>query len=501
MAASTHVIEIVNGIGEPGFIPLTSGKESPTLSIGRRGQWRIDGARMLDVHAYAYFDGYALFLQTTDPDNAACVDGFPIGTEWTEVRPPCSIDIGGARLEYRAEERAAAGPPPAPAAPPKAPTAAPIPAAGQPPAARTAQISGGAPAVPTDAPSRPFQPGAFSSQADDGESTRVAPLDLSMSRSGTRPPTGAFPPAGGGFPMQAPGMPSAGMSGGFPMQGPGASGGFPMQGPGASGGFPMQGQGGMPGGMPGMSGGFPNASMSGGSSGFPPMQPMQAGGSFSAGQEQLFPQGFSASGVGQLPQAAPPAETDPLKKAIADFKTASPVRKLTYIILPLALVAAALILFTDDPPPPPKKAARSDAGAEAGALAGDPAPVPSAMGLVPTPTPPSTPPTPTPTAPGTAPNAPNPTPGPAPSGTSDPSAAAGKDAGKGPTLERTAVDEVHKGDLAKAAEAYEQLAREQPQNPSYAYAARILRERLAAGAAPPGAPASGAPPPPAPPPP
>lgn len=494
MAASTHVIEIVNGIGEPGFIPLTSGKESPTLSIGRRGQWRVDGARMLDVHAYAYFDGYALFLQTTDPNNATCVDGFPIGTEWTEVRPPCTIEIGGARLEYRAEERAAPGPPPAPLAPPK--LAPPLPAAGQPAeSSRTAQFGGGAPPVPADAPSRPFQPGAFASQPDDGESTRVAPLDLSMSRSGTRPPTGAFPQASGGFPMpgfgadplQPPGMPSAGMSGGFPMQGmPGMPMPGAMPGPGMSGGFPMQG---MPG--PGMSGGFPsNQPM--GSGAFPPMQPMQAGGSFSAGQEQLFPQGFSASGVGQAPQA-PPAETDALKKALADFKAASPVRKLTYIILPLALIAAGLILFTDDPPPPPKKAARPDAGAEAGVAVGGPSPVLSAVGVVPTPTPPGS---------GVVPAAPSGA-APAPSGAAppEPPGAAGKDAGKGPTLERVAVDEVYKGDLAKAAEAYEQLARDQPQNPSYAYAARILRERLAAGAAPPGSPpGSPAGTPPAPPP-
>ena len=496
MAASTHVIEIVNGIGEPGFIPLTSGKESPTLSIGRRGQWRVDGARMLDVHAYAYFDGYALFLQTTDPNNAACVDGFPIGTEWTEVRPPCLIEIGGARLEYRAEERAAP-PPPAPAAPPK--LAPPLPAAGQPAEpSRTAQLAGGAPPVPVEA-ARPFQPGAFASQPDDGESTRVAPLDLSMSRSGTRPPTGAFPQASGAFPMpgfgadplQGPGMPGAGMSGGFPMQGmPGMPMPGAMPGAGMSGGFPMQG---MPG--PGMSGGFPtNQPMGMGSGAFPPMQPMQAGGSFSAGQEQLFPQGFSASGVGMFPDGqapqAPPAETDPVKKALADFKTASPVRKLTYIILPLALIAAGLILFTDDPPPPPKKAARPDAGAEAGVAAGGPSPVVSG-GLVAAP-------------PASVTAAPTASTAPATSASSsapDP-ATAGKDAGKGPTLERTAVDEVYKGDLAKAAEAYEQLAREQPQNPSYAYAARILRERLAAGAGPPGTPPPGSPPPapPAPPP-
>ena len=55
--STTHVIEIETGIGEPAFIPLTLGSELQPISIGKKGMWRVDGARVLDVHAFVYFDG------------------------------------------------------------------------------------------------------------------------------------------------------------------------------------------------------------------------------------------------------------------------------------------------------------------------------------------------------------------------------------------------------------------------------------------------------------
>ncbi len=50
------------------------------------------------------------------------------------------------------------------------------------------------------------------------------------------------------------------------------------------------------------------------------------------------------------------------------------------------------------------------------------------------------------------------------------------DAGAPPTLERIAVDAVHRGDLEAAAAAYEQLAAQHPENPAYARAAKTLRK-------------------------
>jgi hypothetical protein len=99
--STTHVIEIETGIAEPAFIPLTLGQEVPPISVGKKGMWRIESPRVLDVHAFMYFDGAALFIQSADEGDSASVDGHPVGKAWTELHAPCHIEIGGARLRYR----------------------------------------------------------------------------------------------------------------------------------------------------------------------------------------------------------------------------------------------------------------------------------------------------------------------------------------------------------------------------------------------------------------
>lgn len=211
--ATTHVIEIESGIGEPAFIPLTLGQELQPISVGKKGMWRVEGARVLDVHAFVYFDGNALFLQSADEESAALVDGYRVGKAWTELHAPCRIEVGAARLRFRsligdpaqAATVAQVGPPVkappggpgggAPSAPHGAgsapgqhgappPRTAPPPAAGRPPP----QASAPAPAnnPPTQPlsfpkPQRPFAPGELAAQNDD-ESTRIAPLESTGAR-------------------------------------------------------------------------------------------------------------------------------------------------------------------------------------------------------------------------------------------------------------------------------------------------------------------------------
>src|SRR5688572_26889642 len=106
-SSTTHVIEIEAGIGEPAFIPLTLGQELQPISVGKKGMWRLESPRVLDVHAFVYFDGNALFLQSADDATAAMVDGYRIGKAWTELHAPCSIELGGARLRFRSLQAAA----------------------------------------------------------------------------------------------------------------------------------------------------------------------------------------------------------------------------------------------------------------------------------------------------------------------------------------------------------------------------------------------------------
>ncbi len=98
---TTHVLEIEKGVGEPTFIPLAEGEELQPISIGKRGQWRLEGPRVLDVHAYVYFDGKALFAQSADDTSPVQVSGQRIGKQWTEVQLPCRLFIGSAILRCR----------------------------------------------------------------------------------------------------------------------------------------------------------------------------------------------------------------------------------------------------------------------------------------------------------------------------------------------------------------------------------------------------------------
>lgn len=139
--STTHVIEIESGIGEPAFIPLTLGRELQPISLGKKGMWRVDGARVMDVHAFVYFDGASLFLQSADESDAAVVDGYRIGKAWTELHAPCTIEVGGARLSFRSLLPSADG--------------------------QAALHSARQPRS-----DRPFKPGEFSRGGQTGESTR-----------------------------------------------------------------------------------------------------------------------------------------------------------------------------------------------------------------------------------------------------------------------------------------------------------------------------------------
>jgi hypothetical protein len=550
---TTHVIEIETGIGEPAFIPLSIGHELQPISVGKKGMWRIESPRVLDVHAFIYFDGNSLFLQSADDANAASVDGYRVGKAWTELHAPCKIEVGTARLRYRslladADDQAtimAASPPvqappgglggagggsrpgasmpaaAAPAPPPPGghqslPTGPQPPPATRPPAAPGSSPSGVSnPPVAFPKAERPFKPGEFSSAPDVDESTRIAPLDATGGgrvASGSHPRPAAGQPAGddpraeaarmmrggtgaaaamGSGPFNAggsmqPNMMQGSMPPGSAMQ----SGGYPQQGQ------PPQGYGQQPQGY-GQQGGYGNA---GGSGAFnvpqggmlpipgPPGMPQgQLGPSMPpGGYGSMTPQG------GMMQPAGPPS---PMQDFVAKLKANSIPKIIAGVLF---IIGGILYLAEDDEPPPPKRkiTASADAGPEAGTTASTATTAPPVMTAPSAPAWPAGVPCPPPNWP---PNTPLPcTPNAAGSDTapSKPGGRDAKDAGAKSsdtkdagaplppgtkTLERQAVDHVAAGDTAKAAGAYEELVRRDPNNKVYAEAARILRAKLDGG--------------------
>jgi hypothetical protein len=99
--AEEYVIEIEAGIGDPQFLVLPRNTVLSPMSIGRRAMWRVEADDVLDVHAYVYYDGRVLFVQSADEELPVYVNGRAIGCSWTNVAIPCEIAMGRARLRFR----------------------------------------------------------------------------------------------------------------------------------------------------------------------------------------------------------------------------------------------------------------------------------------------------------------------------------------------------------------------------------------------------------------
>jgi hypothetical protein len=437
---TTHVIEIESGIGEPAFIPLSMGQELQPISVGKKGMWRIESPRVLDVHAFVYFDGNSLFVQSADEANGANVDGFRIGKAWTELRAPCTIEVGLARLRYRsllAEDQAtqaAATPPVSPPQPGGAPGSnRPQPGASIPvavaPAAPGQHLATG-PNQPITFPKaeRPFKPGEFSSNVD--ESTRVAPLD-----------------AGGG----STGRMGAGDDGQY-------AGMLQVQGPMAADGP-----------QPAAYGPPPAYDPPPQPHGFEPTQAMLHA-PVPPQQPPPYPnQGAYGSMAPQAGQPSPSASPG-IQELIAKLKQSLiPMIAAGVLFVIVAILGLVVILGRGSSSSP------VDA-LEGGAMASAPVPPPLAVA-------PAWP----PGVPCPPPNWPQGTPLPcAPNGVTlpvpvDPVKPPPAPAPGAKTLERQAVDFVAAGETGKAAAAYEELVRRDPNNRVYAEAARILRAKVDAG--------------------
>lgn len=186
---------------------------------------------------------------------------------------------------------------------------------------------------------------------------------------------------------------------------------------------------------------------------------------------------------------APPPAPTLFERAKADWYATSLPKRVLLVLSPFVLLSYFKLLFDDDG----SKARKGDPAAQESAEVVASPPKPSAplatlppVGTFPAPpattatlqtVAPSVAPVPTaPTAatPPTAVTTPTPTP-PQPVALPTPVAPQGK------TLERVAADAYTEGNLPLALQLYERLARERPENPAFAEAARIIAERLDAG--------------------
>jgi hypothetical protein len=419
--AETYRIEIRAGKASPLSYELRPGEPLAPLSVGTQGGWHVEAPGVHSVHLYVYFDGKTLFLQSPPVPDPPTVDGAPIAPEWAPLSPPARISFGRATIVFEAvaeeggfaeSDRTMAQAPPSDMHPDT---------------------------LPPPPPPRPFKPGAFSAPAEDGDSTRLAPLEEVRALGGDVDATRVEPLDAAGGPL-APHVDIVRPAAGAPWR-PQHAVATPSPAPGLA--RP-------PGAPPG-----PFAAS--------PLQWGQPGpGTADAGAPP--------SGLLNMPPPSfklPDAPETFGQRAKREWAATSPLRRALYMALPFGLGLAVWLLFSPEPEPPPGRppprasasASATPPVASATASAPSPAPVPCAW---------------PPIEPSAVPRPPVPAP--------SASAQAVGDAGaNSDRRERQAADFVAQHAYDQAIRIYDQLAVERPQNPAFREAARILRAKIQTG--------------------
>ncbi|HEY1955889.1 MAG TPA: FHA domain-containing protein [Polyangiaceae bacterium] len=499
MAENTgvHIVEIRAGNSQRPVLELRPGVVVQPMSIGRVGMWSVDAPGVLDVHAYIYFDGRSLFLQSADAANPARGNGQAIGSAWQQIEIPCTIEVGRARLVYRAldeidedgeEDKTIAQP-------------IQVPTRAQ--AAQFAQSSG--PVSNRKGPdSDATRLGPLPAREPDP--TVVSPLEMGLTPMGGVPkarPAAGMPawdaspnssPTQIGAPPQAPAPPppqNTGyqafgsvqvavpapppapqpgmMMGGNPM---GQTLQAPMQSPLMQPQMQMQMQPGM---QPMMQQMQPQMQMQ------PGMQPMMQQ-QMQPGMQQpmMYPPGGPMMGPGPGPSAETgriqtPGDGSAWQKAVAEWKAMPPLRKFIIGTFPGVALLVYFMLF-DTPIQRPRQQVVPTATASQSASAtpsstSTAAPTTSASDVaMPTTTASGTNAVPTATVTATATTT-------APTVTASATAKPPHDPKAKKSVEREAIELVGQGQYAKAAALYDQLAQEHPEQPAYREAARLLHLR------------------------
>jgi len=474
MAENTgvHIVEIRAGNSQRPVLELRPGVVVQPMSIGRVGMWSVDAPGVLDVHAYVYFDGRSLFVQSADAGNPAKGNGQAIGTAWQQIEMPCTIEVGRARLVYRAldeidedgdEDKTIAQPIQVPAGPRSGPQFTPN--AGtfsnrKGPDSDATRLAPMPPREPDPTVVSPLEmgPTPMGGVPKARPAAGMPAWDASPNSSPTQigaPPQAPAPPppqntgyqAFGSVQVAVPAPPPAPLPGGNPM---GQTLQAPMQSPLAQPGYgaPMQ---------PGMQQMMMQPMMQ------PGMQPMM----YPPGAGGPMMPGPSAE-TGRI---QPPGELKGFAKAVAEWKAMPPLRKFIIGTFPGVALLVYFMLF-DTPPPRPRPPQIPSASASVSASATPSATVSAAPSASTTPIVIASasasgttmvPPTATTTAA---------VPVPPPTASAKP-----RRETKGKSVERTAIELVGQGQYAKAAALYEQLAQEHPEQPAYKEAARLLRLR------------------------
>jgi hypothetical protein len=126
MSSSANLrIDLRAGTADQHSVGLSSGTPVEAFVVGTKGSWQIQGTGVGPEHAYLFFDGTTAFVAAISSQYAVSVNGQPVGTDWFSLQPPCEIALGEAKLAVSTDDPTEFSPPPQ-----MEETAAPVPAKG-----------------------------------------------------------------------------------------------------------------------------------------------------------------------------------------------------------------------------------------------------------------------------------------------------------------------------------------------------------------------------------
>jgi hypothetical protein len=91
-------VAVVGGSGPSAERTFVSGTVSGPLSFGRQGDWAFEGRGVGALDGFLYFDGHELFACSRDAASPVMLDGRPLGTTWERVPMGALLIVGRTRL-------------------------------------------------------------------------------------------------------------------------------------------------------------------------------------------------------------------------------------------------------------------------------------------------------------------------------------------------------------------------------------------------------------------
>lgn len=98
--SSAFRLEAQMAVAEPRSVLFQPGMKVEAITVGKRGDWKVDAPGVLDVHGQLKYDNGVLYVRAESQSNMF-VDDEPVGAEWKELHPPCTIKLGPAQLLLR----------------------------------------------------------------------------------------------------------------------------------------------------------------------------------------------------------------------------------------------------------------------------------------------------------------------------------------------------------------------------------------------------------------